>query len=1149
MADAPAGYWRLGEMPSYVDPIGIVTNSGSLGDSGTGTYVGYVRGGEAGAYTGSSAYRFRGGAGRVSITNSAAFNFTGTTPFTLEVWAKPTVAPSGTQRLISNGSAGQGYGFTLYGADRLRMTGLGVADVNSDFAAPWAVGTWYHLALVRSNTYLYFYTNGVQLGARKTLNNIITTANPLALGATGLGGEAFTGALDDAAVYTNILTPAQIAAHYAAAINNPAGYPAAVLADQPIGYWQLNEPAGTDTGTVIANSGSVGSGGNGEVLAPPNGIVGGAAGALVGDANPAMTFGGSPSRIEVQQKPALNTSNFTFECWANLGTWAGTHQSPVTSRGSANGYIFYAAPFSGATRWEFWTGPGWDVVAGASADVVAGQWTHLVGSYDAVGRTKVFYVNGQLISGKVNVSVSPNSTSPLRIGAGATEGPIGNYFWNGVLDEVAVYPTVLSPERVQAHYEAALGVSPGMTAAPTIAADPVAQTNWAPYPVALGCVIAGSLPMQLQWYYVTPDGLTTRAVANATNTVLKLDPTDPTQSGSYFLTATNTLGTAASAWAYVEIIPLTAPTITSQPLPRTVYAGSSTRFTVQAAGTPPLTYQWKKGGADISGATNTVLVLTNISAGDAAMYSAGVTNLAGGVVSAGAQLSLRTPPAGSYEEAAVNAGPVAYWRLGESAGSTTAFDWAGGYDGLIFSSVTAGTPGPSSPTYPGFEANNTAYTFNATDSGVQSSSLGLPGPISATAWVKPNALDATQNKAIVGEYGSWFFKLNNNLLRLTTPGILDHDSAAAVTAGEWQHVAVTFQPGAAAGAKFYVNGRFISSVTASALTRGNSLVWIGTNQWAGQVFDGVIDEVAVYSKILSADTIATMYALGAYGTTTPPLITAEPASQSVVVGTPVTLTVGAVGSYPLAYQWKKDGAAITGATTSALTTASATFADTGSYTVTITNAVGTTNSTAATLTVLAPPTFANATNDLVLHLKFDTDFTDSSGRVPPNDAYASGPPPLVAGKLGQGVRLTTQTATSVYQYLFVLDNPDLRFTEVDSFTVSCWLKYTTGFNDLPIIGNAHRSTYNNGWVLTEDGGQFEWTAVDGASIIADPVGGPLINDGTWHQLAVVFDRTNGVAASYVDGLLVDTRSLAGLGTLYTGLNLFIGQDDSGAYPT
>src|SRR4029077_388089 len=47
-----------------------------------------------------------------------------------------------------------------------------------------------------------------------------------------------------------------------------------------------------------------------------------------------------------------------------------------------------------------------------------------------------------------------------------------------------------------------------------------------------------------------------------------------------------------------------APTITAQPANQTVTVGQAATFSVVASGTAPLSYQWQKNGADISGATS-----------------------------------------------------------------------------------------------------------------------------------------------------------------------------------------------------------------------------------------------------------------------------------------------------------------------------------------------------------------------------------------------------------------------------------------------------------------------------------------------------------------------------------------------------------------
>ena len=221
-------------------------------------------------------------------------------------------------------------------------------------------------------------------------------------------------------------------------------YDETVMADSPVGYWRLGEAVGSSTIYNFVNpalySGTVFTG---TTLGQP--------GAPTSDPDTAAAFNGSTGKIDVAYDAALNPASFTIECWARLmGTGAGGHRSPLTSRddGPQRGYIFYAEP---GHRWQFWTGPGWHQLNGIGA--AYGEWHHLVGTYDAATQTKRFYINGALMSAATGVTVNVNTARPLRFGAGATEGG-GNFFFNGSVDEVAVYNGVLTGERIAEHYQA-----------------------------------------------------------------------------------------------------------------------------------------------------------------------------------------------------------------------------------------------------------------------------------------------------------------------------------------------------------------------------------------------------------------------------------------------------------------------------------------------------------------------------------------------------------------------------------------------------------------------------------------------------------------------------------------------------------------------
>ncbi|WKL03688.1 X2-like carbohydrate binding domain-containing protein [Paenibacillus amylolyticus] len=84
------------------------------------------------------------------------------------------------------------------------------------------------------------------------------------------------------------------------------------------------------------------------------------------------------------------------------------------------------------------------------------------------------------------------------------------------------------------------------------------------------------------------------------------------------------------------------PVITSQPSDQTVTEGQTATFTVTASGDAPLSYQWKKNGTDIIGATSSTLTVTNAQSVDAGSYTVEVTNTAGNVTSHAALLTVNS---------------------------------------------------------------------------------------------------------------------------------------------------------------------------------------------------------------------------------------------------------------------------------------------------------------------------------------------------------------------------------------------------------------------------------------------------------------------------------------------------------------------------
>ena len=90
----------------------------------------------------------------------------------------------------------------------------------------------------------------------------------------------------------------------------------------------------------------------------------------------------------------------------------------------------------------------------------------------------------------------------------------------------------------------------------------------------------------------------------------------------------------------------------------------------------------------------------------------------------------------------------------------------------------------------------------------------------------------------------------------------------------------------------------------------------------------------------------------AYDSQEPPHIVKHPSSCTVSVGTNVVLDVIAAGASPMQYQWRKDGVAIAGATTSIVQISNVQTNDSGDYTIVVANSYGSATSASGTLVVL-----------------------------------------------------------------------------------------------------------------------------------------------------------------------------------------------------
>ncbi len=157
----------------------------------------------------------------------------------------------------------------------------------------------------------------------------------------------------------------------------------------------------------------------------------------------------------------------------------------------------------------------------------------------------------------------------------------------------------------------------------------------------------GDAPLNYQWYFNGTPLTDGGQVSGSTTTNLTIANIQTNNAGPYQLIVTNNYGSATSAVANLtELFPAT---ITSQPTNRIATASSNASFTVAAAGTAPLNYQWYFGGTvltnggRISGATSANLAISNTQTNDSGAYQAIVTNDYGSATSSVATLTVDAP--------------------------------------------------------------------------------------------------------------------------------------------------------------------------------------------------------------------------------------------------------------------------------------------------------------------------------------------------------------------------------------------------------------------------------------------------------------------------------------------------------------------------
>lgn len=169
--------------------------------------------------------------------------------------------------------------------------------------------------------------------------------------------------------------------------------------------------------------------------------------------------------------------------------------------------------------------------------------------------------------------------------------------------------------------------------APTVTSQPTSQTASVGGSATFSVTATGTAPLAYAW---RKNGVAISGATQATYTLSNIRTTD---AATYSVVVSNTAGSVTSNNAALTVTAL--PSISAASSNQTVSAGESINLSVTASGTPAPSYQWQKNGVNLAGATQSTFVVSAASPSDAGTYTVVVSNSAGSVTSAPAQVTVK----------------------------------------------------------------------------------------------------------------------------------------------------------------------------------------------------------------------------------------------------------------------------------------------------------------------------------------------------------------------------------------------------------------------------------------------------------------------------------------------------------------------------
>lgn len=315
---------------------------------------------------------------------------------------------------------------------------------------------------------------------------------------------------------------------------------------------------------------------------------------------------------------------------------------------------------------------------------------------------------------------------------------------------------------------------------------------------------------------------------------------------------------------------LIPPSIVTAPTNTTLFALENATLTVVADGSLPLSYQWSKDGSPISGATNSILPLNNVTTNHAGSYVVRVSNARGATNSAPAIITVIDPAPDLAN------GLVLHLKLDETSGTTAAdssgLNHNGNLQGFAGTPWTSGIVGGALAFNPDGSAGDDAVLV--ADDGTFDFAASMEFTLSAWASGDPVQEDGApiickgtggggEQFAIDVYQGYRFYGWTGGTP--SVPWVLGSGGGPGPN-NAWQHVVGIFSR-SLNRVKLFVNGVEVASATPPATIVQNSHeVSIGSRQnGAGPYdlnFNGKIDDVRIYNRAITPREIKSLNELG-----------------------------------------------------------------------------------------------------------------------------------------------------------------------------------------------------------------------------------------------------------------------------------------------